>query len=516
MQKLESPFLWTVDQYQRYAVLREFLREISLIKNDQSFIEKEKGGQIKVLDVGGLSPLKDGSGYWLPLEAICQASGLTLDLAYYPLKGKRLVQGNALHLPFADHSIEVVAALDVLEHIAPSSRETFIAELCRVAAHSVVLSAPFASTEIERADQSLSKLIKEIYGVEHRQLQDHLEKGLPPKETVTAWLKGRMPAGVEFSFGSLSRWLAFQSLRFLFLDYFKKAEIFDLLDCFWLSFSQREELTPPFSRHFWIYSRRLDLKALEAIAEKILDQLQKESFQFSLEEAITLTNLILDSKRLKGISAMVISEGDEDDLTECLHHLLSQKIETFLEVAVWVIRGKISPHLKNNFPGVKFYWKEEPCLRLNQLNKIILSLKGDWILLLNEKILLPADTVSLLHQKAKRLQERNNLCPVLSPRLIEGKRKYGVWCGRNFSPLKLVVGWLQNPTWIFSSQRASWLFSECLFFPKEAVFYKQNKKGKVKKKDFFLWAKESPALKFFYQPEIIVYRRASRNSRIKS
>lgn len=579
-------FPWTVDQYQRYAVLREYLKELEgwiekiNLKEDQAKqaralsqfknieVDKEEGkawedddgpnqrkanqkaqdedlnacsilkkNEVKliVLDVGGLSPCKDGSGYWLPLEAIWQGFGLSLDLVYVPFKGKRFIQGDALHLPFADRSIDVVAALDVLEHIAPHERKACIEEICRVASHSVIISAPFSSPEIERADKSLFDSIKRIYGIEHRQLKEHLEKGLPKKETISGWLKDKMPAGTEFSFGSVPRWLALQTLRLPFLEYPKRDEIFDLLDRLALNFNQESEFHPPFSRHFWIYSRQLDLRDLESMVMNIQKKLRRQTFPFTFEEALKLNNLLTEFQASKGISALVVSEGNEAYLEECLRHLLSQKIETTFEVSVWLIQGDVSPDFKNKFPGVKFYGNRESRIRLNQLRERIVNLKGKWILLLTDRILLPADSVSFLSRKAMELEKELNeqVClvheeagsmysipqskfqtetgrkfiPVLSPRVIQGKRRYGVWFGHWPGITRILAGRLDNLRWSFSVKDPSWFFSECLFFNKEALFARKGKEGRITKRDIFLWERENSHLKFFYQPEIIVYRK---------
>jgi len=53
----------------------------------------------------------------------------------------RIRYAEAHCLPFADHSIDVVSLLDVLEHLVPGDDEAACREACRVARHHVLLTA---------------------------------------------------------------------------------------------------------------------------------------------------------------------------------------------------------------------------------------------------------------------------------------------------------------------------------------------------------------------------------------
>ena len=564
-------FFWTFDQYQRYAVLREFLREFyftsykadlknygSQSLNQKSSKEKsywgnndgrapseeERQGQIKpkVLDVGGISPTKDGRSYWLPLGEIWDGFKVVVDLIFFPIRESLVIQADGLNLPFPDRSFEVVAALDVIEHIDKDKREIFVDELCRVSSDSVILSAPVASRENEAADRALFETVKAILKVEHRQLLEHLEKGLPEKEEISRMLKKRMPAGVELGYGSLISWLIWQIIRAPFFDYYKRQEILDLIDRFALCFPQSGEFRPPFSRYFWIYSRGIPRWRLEAGIRVIKERLIREEMGFSFEEALRLNKLINEFWSQKGLSALVISEGDEAKLRLCLNHLLSQRIEESLEISVLVVKGKLSPLFAQNFSGIKFIREEGP-LTMNVLRSAINGLKGDWILLLHESILLPEETVSKLWKRAikgeeekapgaknfeagpesmkdkfflkcngemtatARNEEKGQLAEkIFCPRIIQGPRSYGVWCGRNYSPWKLVAGRRNNFFWNFSVEKSSWLYGECLFFPRRALFCRRGKEGRIGKREIFFWQAENKRLHFIYCPDIVVYQ----------
>ena len=163
-------FPWTYDQFQRYSVLREFL---------EAFYP---GGKGKVLDVGGLSPDREGKSYWLPIKRVYPGDSSVLDLAF--CKAESYIQGNGNCLPFKDDSFDIVSALDVIEHIPVRNRGKFIRELCRVSKGSIVISAPFQDDRIEKVEELLFKQIKLYYGIEHAQLKEHKEFGLPDKKII--------------------------------------------------------------------------------------------------------------------------------------------------------------------------------------------------------------------------------------------------------------------------------------------------------------------------------------------
>jgi hypothetical protein len=82
-------------------------------------------------------------------------------------------------LPFPDSSFEAVTSLDVLEHLSPATRADHLAELSRVAAHTVVVSFPLGTDEHREAEQSLARWYEDVTGSRHRFLEEHLSNGLP-------------------------------------------------------------------------------------------------------------------------------------------------------------------------------------------------------------------------------------------------------------------------------------------------------------------------------------------------
>lgn len=86
-----------------------------------------------------------GTGYatrWLPGEVTgLDQSARMLEIAARRLPRSRLVQGDALSLPFPDGAFERVATMSFYGHLQPSERARFLREARRVAPELVVVDA---------------------------------------------------------------------------------------------------------------------------------------------------------------------------------------------------------------------------------------------------------------------------------------------------------------------------------------------------------------------------------------
>lgn len=91
----------------------------------------------------------------------------------------RYVKGSGLALPFRDAAFDAVYCCDVLEHIPASNRRRFLSELSRVSRGGVVIAAPFKHPNVDRAEEILNDLHREVFGAPHPWLWEHRECGLP-------------------------------------------------------------------------------------------------------------------------------------------------------------------------------------------------------------------------------------------------------------------------------------------------------------------------------------------------
>lgn len=137
----------------------------------------------RVLDVGG-------------------RAGLLNAFTHAPVTVTNLSEGdvisNALHLPFADESFDVVTSIDVLEHIPCSNRPQFIKELLRVAKLQVVLCAPYGSPEHILCEKDvLEELTRK--GLMDDMLAEHVEYGLPALEEILKYLSDHLSFTLYFT-----------------------------------------------------------------------------------------------------------------------------------------------------------------------------------------------------------------------------------------------------------------------------------------------------------------------------
>ncbi len=180
-ERLELPF----DQYQRYQVTAELLEGFEV-----------PAGSL-ILEVGG------GPG---PLETFLPE----LEVFVSDITGEhvgRFMLADGAALPFADQTFAAVVTLDVLEHVPPQFRKPFLAELLRVSADLVVLSAPFTSPELVLAEEALNEFIRARFQGDFPTLDEHADNGLPELEPTAAALGADGFSAVTLPSGYLPRWL---------------------------------------------------------------------------------------------------------------------------------------------------------------------------------------------------------------------------------------------------------------------------------------------------------------------
>jgi len=476
-------FPWTFDQLQRYSVLREFI--------DVFYPERlgHQGQKIKVLDIGGLSPDRQGRSFWLPVRRILPEGSVVLDVDSCSEQG--FVRGEGTRLPFRDGSFDVVAALDVIEHVPAGKRQEFLDEMGRVSRGSIVISAPFRDSKIEETETLLFEQIKSMHGAEHRQLLEHTAFGLPEISVISEALARQVPAGASFSFGALDNWLFFQTLRNCFLLRRNAGKIHQLLDR-WMAgrgHSPELEFEPPFSRHFWVNSKTIGRAELESGIEKIKERLRRrQDARAGYEEAVALNKEVADFFSREMVSAVVVTSGPGKHLAECLNHVLTQRVDFDLEVCIFDLEGspEKEKRIKARFPAVKYLLAEKGEKTPNALLRISAQLAGAFILLLSDDIFLPADSVNNFCQKLKSSGEGGPL----SPGVVWKKWFTPVWTGNRHSLAQVAAGRVVKPSSRWKDKKAGWIYSPCFFFRKEALYGRKLRSRPLTKRNIFLWEKE--------------------------
>jgi hypothetical protein len=126
------------DQYQRYRFIQQMVEAIS-------------GPESKnILEIGG--------AFSSPLASLLpQHNIIVLDKLYEAPNVD--IRASALNLPFEDHAFEIVVSTDVLEHLTPEERPTFLQEMQRVTSQVLILGFPFNTPLNNEAERILFEFI---------------------------------------------------------------------------------------------------------------------------------------------------------------------------------------------------------------------------------------------------------------------------------------------------------------------------------------------------------------------
>lgn len=149
------------------------------------------GPDAKVLDVGGF----DGAlAFFLPQCSMHLIDPLTTG-------------GTGTKIPVPDESYDVVASIDAIEHVHPQHRRAFVAELCRVSKHFVIINYPSS------ASMPAQQVVYKLTG--NRYIGEHVEYLLPETANVLSWLAEEGCSTKVRSHTSTAVWVAHFTLSSL-------------------------------------------------------------------------------------------------------------------------------------------------------------------------------------------------------------------------------------------------------------------------------------------------------------
>jgi len=135
---------------------------------------------------------------------------------------------------------------------------------------------------------------------------------------------------------------------------------------------------------------------------------------------------------------------------------------------------------------VKYQRAEKGEKTPNALLRIASRMAGDFILLLADDILLPAESALNFCQKLKNSGEDGPI----TPRVAREGRFTPVWTGTKLSPAKILAGRAARPSRGMKERNVGWIYSPCLFFRKEALCERKLRPRPLTKRNIFLWEKE--------------------------
>ena len=119
-------------------------------------------------------------------------------------------------LSFADGSMDVVLAMDVLEHIPNDQRARVMAECQRVARRCVIFAGPVHTPEVVAAEQAFKEFAKAVSGRDILFLDEHARFGLPDVGAIAAAFDDRAWQVVTADNSPLAEWQVFNAVDFLY------------------------------------------------------------------------------------------------------------------------------------------------------------------------------------------------------------------------------------------------------------------------------------------------------------
>jgi SAM-dependent methyltransferase len=144
---------------------------------------REAGGD-ELLDVGSGSR---GLARWVPPGVAVTALDTTFDdygaAGRFVGAGARPVVGSVLAMPFEDRAFHTVAAIDLLEHLAPADRPRALDELVRVTRGRLIVACPVGA-EALAADARLARALERRRAPVPGWLEEHLRNGFPERAEI--------------------------------------------------------------------------------------------------------------------------------------------------------------------------------------------------------------------------------------------------------------------------------------------------------------------------------------------
>ncbi len=370
---LDMPF----DQYQRYRASEEII----------TIIKEETGRKkLKILDVGGYFKNSEGQDTLPLMDFFPEDEIIVLDKADCRLP--RYIQGDATAMPLCHKAFDVLACQDVLEHISPSQREKFLDNLLQTTKDFVVLGAPFKTENSILAEKILYEFIRKTLKAKHRELEEHIENGLPDLENIKSFLANKKISYCDFPSGYLNNWLLLMMVKHYILDLPDPQKLSILIDRFYNRNYYESDQRPPAYRHMFVISKsKKNRYILGKISEKFKNYREKykhltlERSDFSNLQTLLALEALKDKNKIEELNSQIYHLNKKIKPLEKLIqnqtiHLQNYKEEVYeKKIHILNLEKKISDqkvHLQNFSREVKEFKRKS-----QEKNSLIQSLKKD-------------------------------------------------------------------------------------------------------------------------------------------
>ena len=222
----------------------------------------------KILDVGGKNGLLGHFIKSAKLPYKLFVSDILPDEKATPTLCDKYIKENFLKNKLKTQSFDFVTSFDVLEHVNNKTR--FLEQIARVG-KIAILSAPFKSPQINKAETLVNDFFKQYTNRDHPWLKEHFQVNLPHQKWFETFLKKRNYHFKTFGSNNLSNWLLFM-LPNLTPSFFQinSTKLHEINRYYNKHFDKLGDLAPPYYRNIYIFGKnntKID-KSIQTIPKK--------------------------------------------------------------------------------------------------------------------------------------------------------------------------------------------------------------------------------------------------------
>lgn len=259
---------YTLTAVQQDHLLRRPFDHFARYRLAAEIVEATAGPSARVLDLGG------GPG---SLQAFLPDARVTSTDVVAPSswheQAPSLVLADGAALPFADDAFDIVVSLDTLEHVVPTSRQSFLRECARVAGEWVLVVCPYGTPGVADADTALRAYVANRFAADLPTigiLDEHLGYGHPDIDVSQALLERQGPVA-RIPSGRLDRWFA-GMITFFHLLSIGQDEPVEVTQRFINTNFYEADLSGPAYRHGLLLRTGQDPRSPDQIIQPLLDR----------------------------------------------------------------------------------------------------------------------------------------------------------------------------------------------------------------------------------------------------